>query len=558
MKNIKVKNMLLVGIGSIILISAIIIFASIVCINKISSQTKIMYDQPFQATDLMWEIRKEVVSLERMLYKGMATVDETESRTAVEANQSSATVINNNLEKLGQMFSSADKKAALDGINALFSQAAPIREEINVLILADKNEEAMERMKTDYEPVFNSIVEEVLKLAEIVSSDAEGFATEAVKSSQRIMLILIAVLVIGVIYALWITTKITINITHPINEVMEGLLRMTKGDLSVKMEYESKNELGVLAQCFRSNTSFLKKVIDDMNMILAELAKGNLKAESSCKDTYIGEFEPLLFSFQHTIEKLNDTMNQIQTSSEQVAMGSSQMAESASELASGATEQAGAVEELQATIADILGQMEVNANDGKEAYENAEKVEKEAAVSSREMAEMTGAMQRISETSTQIGNIIAEIEDIASQTNLLSLNAAIEAARAGEAGKGFAVVAEQIRKLAEDSAKSAVNTRQLIEAAIREIENGNQITVRTAASLEQVIDGIQIISQKVEQTSQATMRQTEAMMQLNQGVDGISNVVQTNSAAAEETSATSEELSAQAEVLSELVKRFEI
>lgn len=185
-------------------------------------------------------------------------------------------------------------------------------------------------------------------------------------------------------------------------------------------------------------------------------------------------------------------------------------------------------------------------------------MEEEAQVSRGEMEKMTSAMERISETSKQIAGIISEIEDIASQTNLLSLNAAIEAARAGEAGRGFAVVADQIRKLAEDSAKSAVNTKDLIETSLKEVEIGSNITEETAQSLKRVIDGLEQIAESVEKSSEASDAQKETIDQIAEGIEQISGVVQSNSAVAEETSATSEELSAQATNLNELVGKFEL
>ncbi len=165
-------------------------------------------------------------------------------------------------------------------------------------------------------------------------------------------------------------------------------------------------------------------------------------------------------------------------------------------------------------------------------------------------------MERINSTSKEIANIIAEIEDIASQTNLLSLNASIEAARAGEAGRGFAVVADQIGKLASDSANSAVNTKKLIEDSIQEIERGNEITVKATAAMESVINGIKKLAESTREISDLSVDQAEAMKQLEQGVTQISEVIQNNSAAAEETSATSQELSAQSENLETLVRRF--
>ena len=188
--------------------------------------------------------------------------------------------------------------------------------------------------------------------------------------------------------------------------------------------------------------------------------------------------------------------------------------------------------------------------------DRARKYANEADNSRAEMKAMVDAMARISDTSNKIGNIISEIEDIASQTNLLSLNASIEAARAGEAGRGFAVVADQIRQLAEQSTKSAVDTRDLIEGSMQEIKEGNQAADSAAASIEIVVDGIGKIAESSRSISEISKDQANAMDQAEQGVNQISEVVQSNSATAEESSATSQELSAQAISLDELISKF--
>jgi methyl-accepting chemotaxis protein len=182
---------------------------------------------------------------------------------------------------------------------------------------------------------------------------------------------------------------------------------------------------------------------------------------------------------------------------------------------------------------------------------------KEKAVEGREeVANLVNAMEAISKVSNEIKDIIGEIEDIASQTNLLSLNASIEAARAGDAGKGFAVVADQIGKLASDSAQSAVRTRELIQKALDEVDKGNSTMIRTNETLQQVVEGIEFLSNVTKDASESSYTQVNTMEEVEKGIEQISVVVESNSSSAEETSATGEELSLQATNLKQLTQQF--
>lgn len=321
-------------------------------------------------------------------------------------------------------------------------------------------------------------------------------------------------------------------------------------------DIQTKDETRVLADAAHVLVKNLETVIQDADDMLGQMAGGNFAITAKNEASYVGDFHGLLESMRKLNRRLSGTLKNVQGAVEQVNIGSVQLAESATALAEGAMDQAGAIQELQATITTVASTVEENAGSLGDTFRQAKEYSGQAVTSGDEMKDLTAAMNRINETSQQISNIIGEIEDIAAQTNLLSLNASIEAARAGEAGRGFAVVADQIRKLADDSAQSAIHTRELIETSLREIEHGNQITDRTYESLMKVVEGMEILAEASQKAMENSHTQAEAMEQIEQAIDQISQVVQNNSATAEETSATSQELSAQATSVNEIVSAF--
>ena len=368
-----------------------------------------------------------------------------------------------------------------------------------------------------------------------------------------------AIGVIAVAYSIYKAKQIGQRIGEPVAQCTDRIRLLAQGDLHTPApKVETGDELQILAEATASLSDNLQQVIGDTDYLLGEMSEGNFAIVSNCREAYIGDFSGLLESIRKLNHKLSETLGEIKNAVSQVSAGAGQMADAAQGLAEGATDQAGSVEELQATITNVTEIVEKNAKALGASYEKAMEYQQQARTSGEEMKGLTDAMQRINETSKQISDIIGEIEDIASQTNLLSLNAAIEAARAGEAGRGFAVVAEQIRKLADDSAQSAVHTRELIETSLQEIEKGNQITDKTAEALQKVVEGIEDLANESKKAMEESHAQADAMAQIEQGIEQISTVVQNNSATAEETSATSEELSAQATNMNELTDAFQL
>lgn len=374
-----------------------------------------------------------------------------------------------------------------------------------------------------------------------------------------LLVIVLAVVTIAAAVAIWLGRVMAVSISAPMEALSKRMAAFAKGDIESAFPiYEADDEVGDMLKAVTATTDKLTVMIADLVHLLDEMSNGNFDISTNCEDEYVGDYQPLLVSVKRTIEQITAALNEIRSASEMVSAGAANMAEASQALAEGATDQAASTQEMQATMATIMNGLNKTADEVMDSYEEAVRVSGRADASRDEMVVMNEAMVNISETSQKIGAVIGEIEDIASQTNLLSLNASIEAARAGEAGKGFAVVADQIRALAEQSAKAAVNTRTLIEGSIREVEVGNEAAQRTSEVLGEVVVAIQNIAQTSKGLSETSRDLAMSMEQADEAMNRIAEVVQSNSATAEESSATSEELSAQAIGMDEIVSKFKL
>ena len=251
-------------------------------------------------------------------------------------------------------------------------------------------------------------------------------------------------------------------------------------------------------------------------------------------------------------------MYNIKESAEQVSVGSDDLARAAQGLAEGAEAQAAAIEELVATATTVADQVEENKNDAETSARHTNEVTVMMEESQQQMYRMRDAMNKIQEASNKVVGIIKTIEDIADQTNLLSLNASIEAARAGEAGRGFAVVAGEIGNLANESARAVNTTRDLISVSLDEIKKGNALVDDVVKSLSKAVEKVDEVNGMIQKTAENAVVQMQNMHQIRDGVEEMSHGIQDNSAMAEQTSATSEELAAQSVTLNQLVQMFQL
>ena len=447
-----------------------------------------------------------------------------------------------------------------DAANAAWEKYRGASDEILQLSREGKQQEASKLMTGEVYEDYKSFSKKLTILCGKFQVELDQAKTMANVCTVIIFIVIVAAgLAIAVVTTL-IGRIITNSITEPVEQIDAAVASLRKGELSnVEMlTYESEDEFGDTIRNLKEAMGILADYVSEISVEVKAIAQGDLTRNGDDITDFLGDFSELKTSLLYILKRFNSTLTEISNLAEQVSSNSSEVENASKSLADGATEQAGVIEELNATIDTVV---DLAADTAKETQNASARVKASANKANEEkekMNDLLTEMEHITEISKEIGNIITDIEDIASQTNLLSLNASIEAARAGEAGKGFAVVADQIGKLAADSAKSAVNTRDLIDKTLVEIEKGNTITRTTADAFNQIITDMESFAELAENTMEKANSQAESLEQIGQGIEQLSGVVQGNAASSEENTAISINLAEGAAKMHDRVNIFKL
>ena len=444
--------------------------------------------------------------------------------------------------------------------NAAWEKYRGASDEILQLSREGKQQEASKLMTGEVYEDYKSFSKKLTILCDKFQVELDQAKTMANVCTVIIFIVIVAAgLAIAVVTTL-IGKIITNSITEPVKQIDAAVASLRKGELSnVEMlTYESEDELGDTIRNLKEAMGILADYVSEISVEVKAIAQGDLTRNGDDITDFLGDFSELKTSLLYILKRFNSTLTEISNLAEQVSSNSSEVENASKSLADGATEQAGVIEELNATIDTVVDMAEDTAKETQNASARVKASANKANEEKEKMNELLTEMEHITEISKEIGNIITDIEDIASQTNLLSLNASIEAARAGEAGRGFAVVADQIGKLAADSAKSAVNTRDLIDKTLVEIEKGNTITRTTADAFNQIITDMESFAELAENTMEKANSQAESLEQIGQGIEQLSGVVQGNAASSEENTAISINLAEGAAKMHDRVNIFKL
>jgi len=422
----------------------------------------------------------------------------------------------------------------------------------------------------DYEAAETCLTEIILPRTQEVISLLMGiedrFAELIAGKNQEILdlknttiFILIGVIIAVAVLSVFLTIYISSIISKPIKSLTAYLDKAgSQGDLSFTDEENTvmskiarqQDELGQLTNSAMVFVNEIAGVSD----VLEAISSGDITQDAHI----LSEKDTMGMSLQHMLDNLNSMFNEIHASTNQVSTGSRQVAEGAQSLAQGSTEQAAAIDILSSSISEILERVRENAETADKTARLSDSIKNYAEKGSAQMDDMISAVGDINEASRNISKIIKTIDDIAFQTNILALNAAVEAARAGQHGKGFAVVAEEVRNLASKSAEAAKDTGIMIQNSMEKAELGSRIAGETAASLNDIVVGINESSQLIAEIARASEQQSIGIGQINNGIDQVAQVVQQNSATAQESAAASEEMSGQSDMLQQLISQFKI
>ena len=562
--NLKVSAKLQVYRMAVLVMTAFFVLVALVSTLVIRSTIHSITEVWSPSLEYLQELETMTAKYRIKQYQHLVESDAAAMATCEKENDNIESQIKDATAKLGEIINSNKKaqqgKADYEKATSAWEEYLSTSDEVYKLSRDNKQAEAAKIMIGSAYESYMSFVKQLNTLHDDFQVELDNAKTLANICTIIIFIVIIVTGIAIAVVATVIGKIITDSITEPVQQIDAAVASLRKGELSniEMLTYESDDEFGDTIRMLKEAMNILSDYVREISQEVKLIAQGDLTRNGDDITPFLGDFSELKDSLLYILKRFNSTLSEISSIAEQVTHNAKEVESASKSLADGATEQAGVIQELNATIDTVVDLAVDTASETKNASERVKASANKANEEKEKMNVLLTEMEHITDISKEIGNIITDIEDIASQTNLLALNASIEAARAGEAGKGFAVVADQIGKLAADSAKSAVNTRDLIDKTLVEIQRGNAVTITTAEAFNQIISDMDSFAEMAENTMEKANAQAESLEQVGQEIEQLSGVVQSTAASSEENTAISINLSEGADKMNERVNRFKL
>ncbi|MDE8757320.1 methyl-accepting chemotaxis protein [Pectobacterium polaris] len=511
MKNYKIGTRLAGGFGLLIALSLVMLTSGIYQLNRVSSSTQQMMQEPLRKERLASDWHAALVA---GIQRGMAVArsnDDSLVELFTAENERVSKENSKRQEQFTSLISTPEEKTLFDKVG----EYRQVYLEKRDAIITEKGAGNFERARTlfdnDFVPASKDYLAsvEALRDHQRASIDKMGQDISAGASRGDLILAITGVLsaIIGVLIA-WVLTR---SIVQPLAHAVRATQAVAAGDLTHNVQPEGRDEAAQLLHALQDMTVRLRAIVGE-----------------------------------------------VRQGSESIAGASSQLAAGNIDLSSRTEEQASALQETAASIEQLSSTVRQNADNARQANQLAQSTTQQAQSGGQLVTEVVETMGAIDSSSKKIVDIIGVIDSIAFQTNILALNAAVEAARAGEQGRGFAVVASEVRSLAQRSASAAKEIKELIDRSVQTVEAGNRLVVQAGASIQDIVNGVRKVSDLVGEISSASNEQTMGIEQVNVAVNQMEVTTQQNASLVNEASSATQSLQQQAAQLAETVSQFRL